>query len=470
MIACGSWLVGTTPIKVLLVEDEEAHVELIRRAFDGQEGQFGLKVAPNITLAHRLLESYRPDIVMVDFMLPDGMGMELVAYCANRLDMPVLMLTSHGNEQVAVDAMKNGAIDYLVKSNEVLADCPHIARRALREWYYIKQHKQISDSLQLSEERFRNLFETTKDSIFVVDQETLQIIDVNPAACALYGYTREELLKMKNTDVSAEPGKTVAAVKESSTDVPLRFHRKKDGTVFPVEITGGYFEQGGKKIHTAFIRDITERQQAEEKLKASLAEKEILLREINHRVKNNLQMICSLLDLQVAGLSDFAARSALYDSKDRIQTIARAHEHLYQSEVTGRIQMADYLRRLVLYSHQTYRLAGVEIKFELEEMAMPLDLAIPCGLMVNELASNAFKHAFGDGRKGSLVIGMAESERGTVLSVKDDGVGLPKNFDVNGARSLGLRLVNLMVKQIKGRLDMAGPPGTEFRIILPAGD
>jgi PAS domain S-box-containing protein len=125
------------------------------------------------------------------------------------------------------------------------------------------------EALRESEKKYRNLFETTNDSVFVVDGETLEILDVNAAACRLYGYSREEFLRMRTVDISAEPAKSADAVRDRITAVSLRFHRKKDGTVFPVEITGGYFTQGNRSYHTAIIRDITERKRAEEALSNS---------------------------------------------------------------------------------------------------------------------------------------------------------------------------------------------------------
>jgi PAS domain S-box-containing protein len=129
--------------------------------------------------------------------------------------------------------------------------------------------KRAEQALRWSEQRFRDLFETSKDSILLVDQETGAIIGANPAACRLYGYTPEEFITLRNTDVSAEPEKTESAVLQSVQDVPLRLHRKKDGTVFPVEISGGYFAEGNLRLHTAFIRDITERKRMEDALRES---------------------------------------------------------------------------------------------------------------------------------------------------------------------------------------------------------
>jgi len=172
----------------------------------------------------------------------------------------------------------------------------------------ITERKRAEEALQESEARYRSLFETSQDNIFIVDQKTGSFIAANDAACHLYGYTEDEFLRMKHSDVSAEPEKTKAAVRDSITRVPLRLHRKKDGTVFPVEIAGGYFMQGGRALHTAFIRDITDRKRAEaEKAKLETQNRQLQKAEslgrmagaIAHHFNNQLGVVIGNLEMAI---------------------------------------------------------------------------------------------------------------------------------------------------------------------------
>ena len=170
-------------------------------------------------------------------------------------------------------------------------------------------------------------------------------------------------------------------------------HRRKDGTTFPVKLRIGLIEFGGKRYRSAMARDITGRKQAEKRIEASLREKEVLLKEVNHRVKNNLQIISSLLNLQSRESLDESAQKILNDSRDRIKAMALIHEKLYESEDLARIDFGDYLKSLTMGMQESYGLGPRQIALSIEAVStyMPIDTAIPCGLMVNELVSNSMK-------------------------------------------------------------------------------
>jgi PAS domain S-box-containing protein len=230
------------------------------------------------------------------------------------------------------------------------------------------------------------------------------------------------------------------------------FRRGPDGRVWQI-------------IGTA--QDVTERKQVEEQLRASLREKDALLKEVHHRVKNNLQVVSSLLQLQGARVEDPGAKAAFRESQNRVRSMALLHEYLFRSPERGRIDLAEHVRGLC--SHLMLGFGTdpdrVRLTVEVAPIDCSVDQAIPLGLIINELVSNALKHAFPDGRPGRLSVLLREGEGGrAVLTVADDGVGLPADLDVTRTPGLGLQLVVTLVEQLGGRLDVEREGGTAFHI------
>jgi PAS domain S-box-containing protein len=220
--------------------------------------------------------------------------------------------------------------------------------------------------------------------------------------------------------------------------------------------------------HTAAIA--IEHYRAERELRAALREKEVLLQEIHHRVKNNLQVVASLLDMQAEAVADPRVRAAFEDSQARLHAMALIHEQLYQGASLAQLNAADYLRRLSTRLFETYRRPDGRITLELdvEEIALEINVAIPCGLMLNELLSNALKHAFPGGRPGAVAITLRQAPPGTcVLTVRDTGVGLPEGLDIRQTDSLGLQLVSLLITQLEGTLTLERGGGTTFKLTFP---
>ncbi|MDB9513323.1 PAS domain S-box protein [Kamptonema animale CS-326] len=213
--------------------------------------------------------------------------------------------------------------------------------------------------------------------------------------------------------------------------------------------------------------DITERKQGEEQIKASLKEKEVLLKEIHHRVKNNLQIISSLLKLQSKYIKDPESMVLFLDSYNRIRSMALIHENLYRTTDLARINTAEYIRKLVSNLSSSYGCSSrlIEVKLEIESICLDIDTAIPCGLIINELVSNAFKYAFPQGRKGKILVSFKlENNTNFVLRVSDSGVGFPENFDWEETESLGLQLVVNLTEQLGGNIELDRSRGTDFQV------
>jgi len=204
-----------------------------------------------------------------------------------------------------------------------------------------------------------------------------------------------------------------------------------------------------------------------ERLKASLAEKETLLKEIHHRVKNNLQIICSLISLQASKIGDQAQQSLFQDTCDRIRSMALVHEKLYQSKDLGRVELAEYTSQLmndILRSNGTVA-EKVQLRLELEPVLLPVDVAIPCGLILNELTTNALKHAFHDRPSGEISVQLrATPEEIVQVDFRDNGTGFPHHVDWRSPNTLGLQLVHMLTDQLHGKMDIQNGQGANYRL------
>ena len=373
---------------------------------------------------------------------------------------------------------KDGEERIIAWHNTILKDDEGSVVGVLSSGEDITQRKQGENALRESEERFRRLFEDLGDAVFVTKvggTDMGNIIEVNPAAEKQTGYTRNELKDMniikdlsisKTGELSTNEWEKKLNKGEMVTTVEKK--RKKDGTEYWTEVIVTPIEFKGVKASLSINHDITERQQAEEQIKKSLKEKEILIKEIHHRVKNNLAVLSALLNMQSIHIKDEKAINAFKETQTRIISMSQVHSQLYNSEDFTNIDYKEYVKNLVsnvFYSSQVSK--QVNLHLELDEVTLPIDKAIPCGLLLNELVTNALKHAFPKNRKGKLCVRLLSLEDNDCkIIVKDDGIGIPKDFNINKSKSLGLKLINLLTQQISGTLEVESKKGTEFRIRL----
>lgn len=341
----------------------------------------------------------------------------------------------------------------------------------------ISERKQVQDALRESEDRYRALFNHASDYIFIVDplqEDSPLILDVNEYACIKHGYTRDELIGKPYSivnDKDTEEEITDKAQRILAGEI-LNFesvHIRKDGYKFPVEVSARLIKVKEKPIMISIVRDITERKQAEEQIKTALKEKEILLKEIHHRVKNNLQIISSLLSLQSRYNEDKRTVEVFRNSQERIRAMAIAHEKLYQSKDLAQIDFCDYISSLITYLFESYSLKAsqVELKTRIENIFINLETAIPLGLIVNELVSNSLKHAFPGDKKGIIHVALSkcEDERyDYTMVIGDNGVGLAQGTDLQYSGSLGMVLVESLIKQLHGIMKLETSNGMCFTI------
>ena len=336
-------------------------------------------------------------------------------------------------------------------------------------------------STQLGEDSFRRVVEWAPSAMVMIDRHGIMVL-VNAQTEQMFNYSRTELIgrsvemlvpeRLRNHHVLFRSG-----FFDDSKPRPMGVGRdlagcRADGSEFPVEIGLNPLDTEAGLMVLASIIDITERRRAQQRIEDALREKTVLLNEIHHRVKNNLQVVTSLLNLQADHAADPRLRAILAESCGRVKAMALTHQLLYERKDFSRLDLGDYLERLVHSIRATYRGTGdrIALRLALPEKSVDLDLerTIPCGLMVNELVTNSFKHAFPGERCGEIVIELAESDDGQIcFGVADNGVGLPSDDELSSRTSLGLQLVQLFVDQLHGAVEIDRAGGTRFSVRFP---
>lgn len=364
-----------------------------------------------------------------------------------------------------IEARGNDEIAVLTTSFNHMAERLNNTYAKLRT--EIEERMNAQKALFESEKKYRKLFEMESDALALIDVETGNMLDVNDAFVNLYGYTKEEIQCMKSVNFSAEPDLTTASILNGQRYIPLRYHKKKNGTVFPVEITANTLEHEGRVAYIASMRDISERKAIEQQIEASLREKEVLLSEIHHRVKNNFEIISSLLKLSSKRTKNKETQKLLLDSISRIYSMALIHSQLYKSDFFDRIDMAKHANELT--EHLLSIFGGeknIEIEIEPSEVNLSIRQAIPCALIINELITNALKYAFLDRAQGKIRVSIQDSgDESVLVRVKDDGAGISERAGVKSGDGLGLELVeHLAVGQLRGELRFNHDAGTDISI------
>ncbi len=326
-----------------------------------------------------------------------------------------------------------------------------------------------------SEARFQKLFNNSSESIFVfgalgANGAPEKIIEVNNLACSQLGYTHEELIRLRPREIF-EPESVpnfenvLAKLETDASTVCECLYRTKSGALIAVELSLQRFEMSGTQAIITNARDITERKRADDLIRSALSEKEVLLREIHHRVKNNMQVISSLLNLQASQTQDPATKTMLEESRQRVRSIAIIHEKLYNSANLASIDFGVYLKTVADELLRTFGRSDVSCVLDLEAIPFEIDKAIPAGLIVNELLTNALRHAFPGGTKGTVRVRLHALDGDEVeLVVGDDGVGFPAGKDVAGATTMGLAIIRTLIEQMQGTLAMETSHGTTFTI------
>jgi two-component system response regulator len=397
------------PLSILYLEDNTLDVQLIESRLDAEGVAYRMTHARTRKEFMDALAAGDFDIMLMDFSVPGFDGLSALRLAKERFpDLPVIIVSGVIGEEIAIDTLKQGAIDYVLKSR--ISRLVPAIQRALQETNEHLKRKEAERALREAEAKYRSLFEASPEIICLLGTDG-RIIECNPAGARLLGAPMDQVIGRHFSETEVLAG-------FDHDTLQWRFDQLMQGqhqNVFEIQIRVGeeikwidvipaLLRENEKPVALQIIvREITERKQAEDRIRQNLREKEILLREIHHRVNNNLQVICSLLKLQCDEMENEASRAACRGCRNRIYTMALVHEKLCMSPDLSRINFKESASRivseLVLSSPGPRKIA---FALHMDDVHFPIDLSIPLALILNELVANSVKHAFPGDRKGKI--------------------------------------------------------------------
>ena len=384
----------------------------------------------------------------------------------------------HKSRRLIKSTPKNYEIKFVNKNNEIRDICLTVAllpytQKRLISFLDITDRKESTKALKESQKKYKELVELLPQPIFESNLKR-EVTFTNQIGFKMFGYTQEDLangLNLLQLLDSKDHSKAIKNVQRSLEREELFVEEytglKKDGTNFPILVYSNTLKNEDKVVGSrGVIIDLTDIKNVENNLKASLKDKEILLREIHHRVKNNMQIISSLLNLQTKYVNDEEAVNVLKESQNRVKSMAIIHEKLYQSKNLTNISFADYIQSLILNLFYSYNIDKTRIIpiLKIEDISLNIETAVPCGLIISELISNSLKYAFPNHISGEIIISLKSLRDRYQLCICDNGIGLKEDIDFNNLKTLGLLLVTSLTEQIDGKLTIHREHGTQFEI------
>ena len=493
-------------LKILILEDVQFDAELMEYEMQREGIDF---------ISHRVeteegfieaLDNFEPDVILVDHSLPQFDGVTALEIVKDKTpDTPFIFVSGKIGDEFAVDVLKMGATDYVFKNN--MSKLVPAIKRALKELFELIERRKAEEELKTAyndmeiriQDRTRELSETNqrllgeiaerkvveealresenKNNSLLQAIPDLMIILNEEGSFIDYRSSNENILTFPPDEVI---GKKISDIGLCDDDLQLAHEKIKKAIEtdslqsfnyeLPLKSTLCYYEARFKKLNDfevlSIVRDITDQKLAEEKINKSLKEKDVLLKEIHHRVKNNLQIVSSLLSLQSRYMEDPDTVEVFKESQSRIKSMALIHEKLYQTGDLTKINLKEYTYELVSDLFRSYSVNTYLVKYKIESSNILLDIntAIPCGLIINELVTNSIKHAFPDNASGEIDIEIRCDDEDFTLTVKDNGIGFPENLNLDTVKTLGLQLVTSLTKQLDGTIKLSKKDGTCFRI------
>lgn len=460
---------------ILLVEDEaiigmtEA-LQLKKYGYDVICVQSGEKAIESINeLKPRI------DIILMDINLGKGIdGPQTASMILKEHDLPIVFLSSHTEREIVDKTEDIASYGYVIKNSNiaVLNTSIKMAFRLHAAYSGLKnQKKEIEDktaALKIYETRYRRLFETARDGILILNAKNGKIIDVNPFLVELLGFSKEEFLQKAIWDISSFNQITYSKqlfkeLQEKEyvryTDLPLETSDKR---LIHVEFVSNVYLVDNDKVIQCNIRDIEARMQYEKKLTNSIAEKNALLKEIQHRTKNSFNMITSLINLRAEASSSGVTKSTLEELTLRVQSISDLYSLLYETESFYDVPLKEYCETII--SSMLNLSSNISISKEMDAVIVSAKNAASIGMIIVELLSNAIKYAFPNNAIGIINLSLKQLNSNTKLIVEDNGIGIPNDLDLEKTNSIGLHLVDLLVKQLNGQIQVESKQGTKIII------
>ena len=443
------------PIRILLVEDVELDAELTERELKRTNLNYITKRVEEESDFINQLKNYKPDIILADHSLPNFDGVTALKITMEKSpETPFIFVSGKIGEDFAVEMLKEGATDYVLKSN--LPKLGHAVQRALNEFNEQVELKNAQEALLESEKKYRTLFERNKHPIIVFDDKG-NFINANEAALMFMETDRSNFLTKNLSDfiLYSDDVDTVGNKEfwNKQDNLEVTFDIKGKLKILELTLTPVYLKD--ETIVFGVGTDITKRKKDEEKILNSLKEKELLLREIHHRVKNNLQIISTLLTLQSSQNNNVNIDDLYRESQNRIQSISLIHENLYHSKDLANINFEVYAKGLITDLFDSYGVDSkmVKLNLEIDDVTMGIETAIPCGLIINELVSNSLKHGFSGLQTGEVNVKLHRLQDGDYsLIVSDTGNPFPETVNLVNNETLGLELIKNLVNQLDAQL------------------
>jgi PAS domain S-box-containing protein len=441
--------------RILLVEDDSATAELVRRTLE--RCGYSVEIAGCAQAGLKALvgdPSNKYMAMLLDYKLPDGEPWELASAAHLRIpEIPVIFVTGESSENLAIEAVRRGFADFVKKTAGFWNELPAVLER-VATLSRIKGHLNESNALMSA------IVEHTSDLVAVSDGDG-NLVYLSPVCFSLLGRDPEELIEQPWTEIVApEDRDSVLSMLAEVGEKPARMEtvrcRCRDGSFAWVEARVARLESTDwtRPMIVLSLHDVTEHREHEQQMESALREKEALLREVYHRVKNNLQVIQSLLKMSARTLPKSDMRDLMTDTIQRVYAMALVHERLYQMDDLSHLSLSRYLLDLFngALSSSSLQRDQIHIGLDAEEIQLNLDGAVPFGLLVNELLSNSLKHGFPGGKKGKVEVSVHRIPGGVHLIVKDDGVGLPEHFNADTCTSMGMKLAGSLAHQLGGSL------------------
>jgi PAS domain S-box-containing protein len=421
--------------------------------------QIGMTIDDLIAITQKA-KQYGIGLGILEMLLVALFSFLLGGYLTRQLDS----LSKASNE------ISNGRYGYQIN----VSGNDELARTARTFNLMSTQIKEAYSSLQDKEQYWREVYNSTLDAIIVINAQG-EILSFNRGAELMFDYQSEEILGQNIAILVPEPHNKlhddyIKKYKETGNAHVIGQEREfvintRNNPALPINLRVTEMTYGDEPLFIGVIHDITRQKEYQENLKKSLSEKEILLKEVHHRVKNNMLIVSSILEMQEEHTDDPELIKVLKDCQERINSMAMIHQQFYRSDNLSDIDFTQYLEELLeklLIAGRTKH-KNIEIKTELANISLNVETATPLGLIVNEILSNCFEHAFENNETGLISVSLASTEKtGIVLCIEDNGTGLPENINFDEVESLGLQLIHLLSLQIDAKLDISSNNGTKI--------